>query len=227
MTIPRGLITGTAAAMTLVWGLFAIDPGRSLVSSAVQTALYAGLLVLTARSRRVKVLLVRTIQRWTINPLMRLLLAIGINPLGLAILETRGRRSGKPRRVPVGNGRDGDAFWIIAEHGTRAGYVRNIQHDPRVRVRLRIGLRYRWVPGVATILPDDDPLARQRRIIRWHPLRAFNAINVRVLGADLLTVHVRLILDRPSRPTGASTAQAQETLIDGRIPEPAAGLTAP
>ncbi len=227
MTIPRGLIAGTAAAMALVWGLFAIDPGRNLVSSAVQTALYAGLLVLTVRSRRVKVLLVRTIQRWTINPLMRLLLAIGINPLGLAILETRGRRSGKPRRVPVGNGRNGDAFWIIAEHGTRAGYVRNIQHDPRVRVRLRIGLRYRWVPGVATILPDDDPLARQRRIIRWHPLRAFNAINVRVLGADLLTVHVRLILDRSSRPTGASTAQAQETLIDGRIPEPAAGLTAP
>ncbi|MGH3394543.1 MAG: hypothetical protein ACRDPO_07615 [Streptosporangiaceae bacterium] len=40
--------------------------------------------------------------------------------------------------------------------------------------------------------PDDDPLARQRRIIAWHPLRALNAINVRVLGADLLTVHVRL-----------------------------------
>ena len=98
-----------------------------------------------------------------------------------------------------------------------------------VRVRLRVGLRYRWVPGFATVLHDDDPLARQRRIIRWHPLRAFNAINVRVLGADLLTVHVRLILDRSSRPTGASTAQAQaqETLIDGRIPAPAAGLTAP
>jgi hypothetical protein len=31
----------------------------------------------------------------------------------------------------------------------------------------RVGLRYRWVPGLATVLPDDDPLARQRRIIRW------------------------------------------------------------
>jgi deazaflavin-dependent oxidoreductase (nitroreductase family) len=226
MTVPRGLIAGTAAAMALVWGLFAIDSGRNLVSSGVQTALYVGLLVLTVRSRRIKVLLVRTIQRWTINPLMRLLLAIGINPLGLAILETRGRRSGKPRRIPVGNGRQGDAFWIIAEHGMRAGYVRNIQHDPRVRVRLRIGLRYRWVSGVATVLPDDDPLARQRRIIRWHPLRAFNAINVRVLGADLLTVHVRLMLDESHGPTGTSTGQAPETLIDGRIPAPAAGLPA-
>jgi deazaflavin-dependent oxidoreductase (nitroreductase family) len=226
MTIPRGLLAGTAAAMALVWGLYAIDPGRNLVSSAAQTAFYAGLLVLTARSRRLKVLLVRTVQRWTINPLMRLLLAIGINPLGLAILETRGRRSGKPRRVPVGNGRKGDAFWIIAEHGMRAGYVRNIQHDPHVRVRLRIGLRYRWVTGVATILPDDDPLARQRRIIRWHPLRALNAINVRVLGADLRTVHVRLMHDRSNGPTATSTGQPRETPIDDPIPAPAAGLPA-
>ena len=196
------------------------------MSSAGQTALYAGLLVLTVRSRRIKVLLVRTVQRWTINPLMRLLLAIGINPLGLAILETRGRTSGKPRRVPVGNGRKGDGFWIIAEHGLRAGYVRNIAHDPRVRVRLRIGLRYRWVPGVATVLPGDDPLARQRRIIRWHPLRALNAINVRVLGADLLTVHVRLMLDGSSGPAVTRTGPAQQTLIDGRTPTAVAGLPA-
>jgi hypothetical protein len=70
--------------------------------------------------------------------------------------------------------------------------VHNIQHDPHVRVRLRIGLRYRWVPGIATVRPDDDPLARQRQIIAWHPLRALNAMNVRVFGADLLTVHVQL-----------------------------------
>ena len=226
MTIPRGLIAGTLAAMALIWGLFAIDPGHSLVSSGVQTAVSIGLLILTARSRRVKVLLVRTVQRWTINPLMRLLLAIGINPLGLAILETRGRSSGKPRRVPVGNGRKGDAFWIIAEHGTRAEYVRNLQQDPRVRVRLRVGLRYRWVPGFATVLPDDDPLARQRRIIRWHPLRALNAINVRVLGADLITVHVRLIRDRSSPPTTTSTQPAQDTPITRQIPAPVTGLPA-
>ena len=58
-------------------------------------------------------------QRYTLNPLFRLLLAIGVNPFGLAILETRGRVSGKIRRVPVGNGRKGDSFWIIAEHGSR------------------------------------------------------------------------------------------------------------
>ena len=196
MTVPRGLITGTAAALALVWGIFAIDPGQGIAPPVVLSAIYLALLAVTAGSRRVKVLIVRAVQRWTINPLLRALLAIGLNPLGLAILETRGRASGRPRRTPVGNGRQGSSFWIIAEHGLRAGYVRNIQHDPRVRVRLRAGWRYRWVPGIATVLPDDDPLARQRRIIRWHPLRALNAINVRVLGADLLTVHVQLQPDR-------------------------------
>ncbi|HTU74689.1 MAG TPA: nitroreductase/quinone reductase family protein [Trebonia sp.] len=191
---PRGLITGTLTAIGLTWGLYAVQPGASLLSAQVQTGIFLGLLLLTMGSRRAKVLVVRTYQRYTLNPLMRLLLAIGVNPLGLAILETRGHATGKVRRVPVGNGRQGDSFWIIAEHGARAGYVRNIQHDPHVRVRLRLGLRYRWVPGIATVCPGDDPLARQRQIIAWHPLRALNAMYVRVFGADLLTVHVQLDL---------------------------------
>ena len=207
-SVPRGLIAGTLAATALVWGLYAIGPAASLLSALVQSGIYLGLLVLTICSRRAKVLLVRTVQRYTINPLMRLLLAVGINPLGLAILETRGHASGKTRRVPVGNGRKGDSFWIIAEHGTRAGYVHNIQRDPHVRVRLRIGLRYRWVPGIATLRPDDDPLARQRHIIAWHPLRALNAINVRVLGADLFTVHVQP--RRPPRPVDTGLTPTQK-----------------
>jgi deazaflavin-dependent oxidoreductase (nitroreductase family) len=207
-SVPRGLIAGTLVAAALVWGLYAIGPGASLLSALVQSGIYLGLLLLTICSRRAKVLLVRTMQRYTINPLMRLLLAVGINPLGVAILETRGHASGKTRRVPVGNGRKGDSFWIIAEHGTRAGYVRNIQHDPHVRVRLRVGLRYRWVPGIATLCPGDDPLARQRHIIAWHPLRALNAINVRVLGADLLTVHVQLSTAQAGDPAGPVPAVA-------------------
>ena len=53
-------------------------------------------------------------------------------------------------------------------------------------------MRNRWVAGIATVRPVEDALARQRKIIAWHPLRALNAINVRVFGADLLVVHVRL-----------------------------------
>jgi deazaflavin-dependent oxidoreductase (nitroreductase family) len=191
-SVPRGLIAGTLAAAALLWAEYAFLPGSSLLSAYVQSGVYLGLLVLTICSRRAKVLLIRVLQRYLLNPLFRLLLLIGVNPYGLAILETRGRVSGKIRRVPVGNGRNGDEFWIIAEHGSRAGWVHNIRHDPRVRIRLRVGLRYRWLDGIATVRPDEDALARQRRVIAWHPLRALNAVNVRVFGADLLAVHVQL-----------------------------------
>jgi hypothetical protein len=199
--VPRGLLAGTAVALALVWGPYALGLGSRL-GALVQSGAYLALVVLTIGNPRIKVLLIQAVQRYTLNPLMRLLLTIGVNPFGLAILETRGHVTGKIRRVPVGNGRNGDSFWIIAEHGSRAAYVRNIQHDPNVRVRLRVGLRYRWVSGIATVRPDDDPLARQRKIIAWHPLRALNAVNVRVLGADLLTVHVQLNLLEPSRDHG-------------------------
>jgi deazaflavin-dependent oxidoreductase (nitroreductase family) len=216
-SVPRGLIAGTLIATALVWGPYAIIPGSSLISALVQSGVYLALLVLTICSRRAKVLVIRTWQRYVMNPVMRLPVMIGINPFGLAILETRGHASGKVRRVPVGNGRRGDSFWIIAEHGTRAGYVRNIRHDPHVRVRLRVGLRYRWVTGVATVCPDDDALARQRKIIAWHPLRALNAVMVRVLGADLLSVHVQLDLPEAGdsgRPRSDRVRLVQDTRSD-------------
>ncbi len=213
MNLPRGYLTGTAIALAVAWVSYTLSPGSGLVAPSAQTVIYLGLAVLTARSRRLKILLVREAQRWVINPVVRSLFAVGLNPLGLVILETRGRVSGRPRRTPVGIGRMGDSLWIIAEHGANANYVRNIGHDPWVRVRIRQGLRYRWVTGVATVLPDDDPLARQRRIVRWHPLRAFNAMNVRLLGADLLTVRIDLAESTPAPastdPTRAATPDIQ------------------
>ncbi|HEY1821396.1 MAG TPA: nitroreductase/quinone reductase family protein [Trebonia sp.] len=199
-SVPRGLIVGTIAAVALVWGPYEVIPGSSLLMAQVETGIYLGLLLLTICSRRAKVLLIRVIQRYVLNPLFKLLFAVGINPYGVAVLETRGHRSGKIRRVPVGNGRKGDSFWIIAEHGSRAGWVHNIRHDPHVRIRLRLGLRHRWVDGIATVRPDEDVLARQRKVIAWHPLRALNAVNVRAFGADLLAVHVQLNLARSGRP---------------------------
>ena len=88
-----------------------------------------------------------------LNPLMRRGARGRARPRGWALLETTGRRSGQPRRVPVGNGLRGPHFWIVAEHGRHAHYVRNIEHDPRVRVK--VGRR--WRTGTAHVLPDDDP----------------------------------------------------------------------
>lgn len=153
---------------------------------------------------RGKAVVIRFVQRWIVNPPVRLLLHLGLMPLGYVLLETRGRTSGKPRRTPVGNGRQGEEFWIVAEHGMRAGYVRNIVRDPRVRIRMRVGLRFRWVDGVASLHPELDPIAIQRRLSAWHPLRAFNAVQVQVLGSDLLVVRVAL------RPAGRGTHHMTE-----------------
>ena len=62
----------------------------------------------------------------------------------------------------MGDGRIGNQFWLVAEHGMKAGYVRNIERDPRVRMKLREGLKYHWHTGTAHLLSDDDPRERQR-----------------------------------------------------------------
>jgi deazaflavin-dependent oxidoreductase (nitroreductase family) len=126
---------------------------------------------------------VRTFQKYVLNPPVRALFALGLVPPTHVLLETTGRRTGKPRQNPVGNGLDGDTLWIVAEHGRRASYVRNIEADPRVRVK--IGRR--WRTGTATVLPDDDPRARLDRIGR-----RVNGAMVRAVGTDLLTIRVDL-----------------------------------
>ena len=88
-------------------------------------------------------------QKRIANPLMR------VNP-AQTLLETTGRKSGEPRRTPLGGGLNGDQFWLVAEFGESSQYVKNIKADPRVRLRLK----GRWYSGTAHLVPDDDPHAR-------------------------------------------------------------------
>ena len=84
-----------------------------------------------------------------VNPPTRLL--AGIAPWWV-LLETRGRRSGMPRQVPLARGPvEGSATWVIAVHGDHAAFVRNIAAEPRVRMRIR----GRWRDGSARVEPLD------------------------------------------------------------------------
>jgi deazaflavin-dependent oxidoreductase (nitroreductase family) len=127
--------------------------------------------------------LVTALQVRVLNPPIRALAARGLMP-GVALLETTGRKSGQPRRTPVSNGFDPptNTFWIVAEMGRKAAYVRNIEADSRVRIRVR----GRWRNGVAHVLGAEDPRARLRSLSR------LNASGVRALGTDLLVVRVDL-----------------------------------
>jgi deazaflavin-dependent oxidoreductase (nitroreductase family) len=106
---------------------------------------------------------------------------------GYALLETTGHRSGLPRRTPIGGALQGGTFWIVAEHGRHAHWVRNLTANPRVRLKLR----GRWRTGIAQVVPDDDTRARQRSLGLGHVV---NAAMVRALGTELTTV--RIDLDR-------------------------------
>ena len=122
--------------------------------------------------------------KFLVNPLVKTLHRVGLPFPGTAILETTGRKTGRPRRTPVGNGLDGDTFWIVAEHGERASYVRNLRANPCVRVKTG----WRWRSGSATPMPEDDWRARQRRPY----MSKANAAIVRIMGTEPMTVRVDL-----------------------------------
>jgi deazaflavin-dependent oxidoreductase (nitroreductase family) len=140
----------------------------------------AGAIVATAVYERVAPRnLVRAYQRHVGNRLSRSW--AGITP-GWAVIETTGRRTGRPHCVPVGGGLRSDAFWLVAGDGRQASFVKNIEADPHVRVRSR----GRWRTGTAHVLDDDNP---RRRLLWLNPL---NSLFIRVAGTDLLTIRIDL-----------------------------------
>jgi deazaflavin-dependent oxidoreductase (nitroreductase family) len=138
---------------------------------------------LAATARRTKERRVGLVQRWLLNPPMRVLTYLGLLP-HYAVLETTGRRTGRARRTVVGIARQPDSvLWIVAEHGRRAGYVRNLDAEPNVRIHLA----RRWHRAAARLVDNDNIDARLQHFTPRH-------INViRRFGTELATVRVDLV----------------------------------
>lgn len=51
-------------------------------------------------------------------------------------LTTTGRRTGRRREIEIWFTRDGERHHVIAEHGERAQWVKNLRADPAVTVRV-------------------------------------------------------------------------------------------
>lgn len=131
----------------------------------------------------------RAVERYLTNPAMRLALRAGIAPRTFALLETIGNKTGQRRLTPVGNGLDGETFWLVSELGVRASYVRNLQSEPHVRVK--VGRR--WLAGVATVVADDDAWARRAEIDRRNGLMGtFDGKIFRASATEPVTIRIDL-----------------------------------
>jgi deazaflavin-dependent oxidoreductase (nitroreductase family) len=131
------------------------------------------------------------VQSSLINPLDRLVFRVGKPPPGDALLETIGRRTGEPRVVPVCDCLDGDAFYVIAQRGRDSSYVRNIEANPRVRVKGSLSSS-EWRAGTACILDDDDPGERMRALSRGNRWRRLCLQASASMSTDPLTIRIDL-----------------------------------
>jgi deazaflavin-dependent oxidoreductase (nitroreductase family) len=124
-----------------------------------------------------------TTLEWVNNRITRLALRYGLAPRAFALLETTGRRTGRPRHTPVGYGLDGDTFWLVAVHGRQADYVRNLLAHPACRIKVDRS----WRTGTAVPLPEDDPVARSRTLrYQW------DAALGRAMATTPLTIRIDL-----------------------------------
>jgi deazaflavin-dependent oxidoreductase (nitroreductase family) len=151
---------------------------------------------------------VRLLQKYVANPPVKTATFLGLVP-GHAIIETTGRKTGKRRRTVVGVHEEGSALWIFAEQGRHAGYVRNLEAQPRLRVRLR----GHWRTGVGTVVADDDPNARLEMFGR-----AGHAAAVRRFGTELLSVRIDLLSGPGKGPPRLSRPEDFDAMYAGTPP---------
>ena len=114
-----------------------------------------------------------------INPPNRLL--AGIAPWWV-LIETVGRRTGKPRRTPLARGAfDGHTTWLISVHGRHASWVKNVEDSPTVRLRVE----RRWRTGTASVVRyDPEIIGRFSRYARSGPVTV--GIDPTLIRIDLL-----------------------------------------
>jgi len=97
------------------------------------------------------------------------------------LLETTGRRTGRPRTTPLARGpTDGDVTWLASVHGRHASWVRNLEAHPEVRIKLA----GRWHDGRANVTEFDENLAQRFNI--------YARSGPRTLGINPVLVRIEL-----------------------------------
>lgn len=137
-----------------------------------------------------------------VQKIHRVLYAIGLGRvIGriILLLTTTGRKSGMKRVTPLQYEKIGDDYYLGAARGLKADWVRNIQSNPRVEIR--VGARR--FEGQAEIVTDPSRFADflEVRLAR-HP---------RMIGLIMEKAHG--LPHRPSREQLESLAKEEAVVI--------------
>jgi len=105
-----------------------------------------------------------------VQKIHRFLYAIGLGPvIGwiVLLLTTTGRKSGQPRITPLQYEQIDGAYYLGAARGLQADWVRNLQANPRVE--LRVGAKR--INGLAEVVTDPKRMADFLEVrLQRHPL---------------------------------------------------------
>jgi deazaflavin-dependent oxidoreductase (nitroreductase family) len=77
-------------------------------------------------------------------------------------LTTRGRVTGTPHEIEIWFTRDGDTLYLLAGGGEQSDWVRNLQHDPAVTVRIETTT---FAAHARVLEPDTPEDARARALV--------------------------------------------------------------
>jgi len=137
-----------------------------------------------------------------IQKIHRVLYAIGLGPIVgkiVLLLTTTGRKSGKKRVTPLQYEKIGEDYYLGAARGLKADWVRNIQSNPQVEVR--VGAK--GFQGTAEIITDHSRFADFLEVrIERHP---------RMMGFIMEKAHH--ISGRPSRSQLEELAKTEAMVI--------------
>ena len=104
-----------------------------------------------------------------VQKIHRFLYAIGLGPvIGkiILLLTTTGRKSGQPRVTPLQYEEIDGAYYLGAARGLQADWVRNLQSNPQVEVR--VGAKH--LRGMAEVVSDPARIADFIEIrLKRHP----------------------------------------------------------
>jgi deazaflavin-dependent oxidoreductase (nitroreductase family) len=76
-------------------------------------------------------------------------------------LTTTGRVSGQPREIEIWFGLEGETLYMLSGGGERSDWVRNLQREPAVTVRIGDVT----LPGRARVVSDPQEDERARRLV--------------------------------------------------------------